>query len=252
MLTYTDADGVKKTPYGEVDVDTQLVDLPGIDAKDGVIAGPAGIADMPNYIAEAAGKSKAAVDGLQAAKDNIEDFNKAVDAYNKAVAAEADLEEAADNVKATAEAVTEAEEAFDDLGFNLVKAEDGVADGTAFDENAEDQDADLFVYGESKLTVENFDGNDVLYFGDKAADLIVVTKAQADSAAGKLGGEANVLEIFAYQDGANTVLYVEKEAFAGGSNNAIDSNKDLVTITLTGVQADELQLSTDGFLGFMG
>ena len=244
-LTY----GKDKTAYDSVAIGDELVKLPGIKAADGKIDGSANVKlpDMPNVITDSAEASEDALDKLDTAQQEIADFNKAVDAYNAAVETEKALEAVAADVKAAAEAVAEAESAFEELGFNLVKAVDGVANGTAFDENAEDQDADLFVYGESKLTVENFDGNDVLYFGDKAADLIVVTKAQADSAAGKLGGEANVLDIFAYQDGANTILFVESEAFAGNASGAAANNPDLVEVTLTGVNVADLSFE-DGFL----
>ena len=249
-LKTLDAEG-EPDPSTQVNLDAQLVDLEGIDTATGQVEPESGIndSDMPEAIVGAAEDSQNAVDALQEAKDNIKAFNKALDAYNAAVETEKALEDVAADVKAAAVAVAEAESAFEELGFNLVKADNGVANGTAFDENAEDQAADLFVYGENKLTVENFDGSDKLYFGDKAADLITITKAQAESAAGKVGGDASVLDIFAYQDGANTILLVEKEAFAGNASGPATDNPDLVEVTLTGVNVADLSFE-DGFLAF--
>ena len=248
--------GASDTPYGQIKADastgaaTELVGLSGLNATavamDTDAAITSGNSDYIDFIAD---KSDDAVKALQAAKDDVKAFNKAVDEYNEAVDAQSELKDAAADVTAAAEAVAEAEEAFGDLGYNLVTAEDGLAFGEVHDENAEDQDADLFVYGGSKLTVENFDGNDKLYFGDKAANLIDITKAQAESAAGKLGGDANVLDIFAYQDGANTILFVESEAIAGNASGAAADNPDLVEVTLTGVNLADLSFE-DGFLAF--
>lgn len=240
-LTY----GKDKTPYSEVNLDAKLVSVPGINPEDGGIDnGPAAVGtDLPNYIADAATKSETAVNDLQTAKDNIADFNKAVEAYNKAVAAEADLEEAADNVETAADAVAEAEEAFGDLGYNLVKADStGVATGKVDNED----DADLFVYGESKLTVENFDGQDVLYFGDKAQDIVELA-AGFDVTKGNLGGSKDVLDIFVQQVGNDTILYVEKEAYAGNVNANVADNNDIVEIKLAGVNAADVYFE-DGFL----
>lgn len=48
--------------------------------------------------------------------------------------------------------------------------------------------------------------------------------------------------------GMDTILYVEKAAFAGNASTPAADNGDLVTIVLTGVQADQLGLDNDGFL----
>ena len=222
------------------------IDLTTVPALDGT-AFPTEKADDKSDLGYETNLSSDAVEDLEDAKKDIKAFDKAVEAYNEAVDAQSELKDAAADVKTAAEAVAEAEKAFEGLGYNLVKVEDGIADGELYNENAEDQDADLFVYGGSEFTAENFDGNDKFYFGDKAADLIVVTKAQADSTAGKLGGEANVLDIFAYQDGANTILLVEKEAFAGNASGAAADNPDLVEVTLTGVNLADLSFE-DGFI----
>ncbi|WP_269901152.1 hypothetical protein [Paenalcaligenes faecalis] len=59
--------------------------------------------------------------------------------------------------------------------------------------------------------------------------------------------DASAFEIFAVQEGADTVLYVEKEVFAGSSSVAAADNSDLVQVKLVGVNAEDLQFD-GGFL----
>lgn len=243
------------TNYPELSIGDTLLTVDSI-TETATIADPAAeIADGDKLfntpIANAAGESADAVATLAAAKGTLEGFEEALVEYEAAVKLQAALEAATSDVEDATDAVAEAIELFEDLGVNLVVAEDGVAIGEVYNENAADQEPDLFVYATSLTEVDNFDGpEDVIYFGDKAVALVQLD-ADFDVATGKLGGDNNVLEIFALQENDNTVLYVEKAAFAGNSANAIGSNDDLVKITLTGVQADELQLSADGFLGFI-
>lgn len=197
---------------------------------------------------KAAVNSEAAVSTLDTVETELKDFQEAVETYNELKAIQTELADAAKAVEAAGEAVEAAAAAFEDLGVNLVT--DVTTDGTVNDEDDEDQPIDLFVYsGEQLDGVANFDGDDLFYFGDAAVALVVADKANL--AAGKqLGGQADVLEIFAVQDGANTVLYVEKEAFAGNSSNLVDeNNEDFVKIELVGVNAEDLQFN-DGFLMF--
>lgn len=206
---------------------------------------------LPPTILGAADDSAEAVKALTVLKGEIKDFEEALAAYNEALELQKALADAATAVEKAGKAVETAEEAFDGLDINFVKAEAGVADGEAYFEGDEEQVADLFVFSSSLTTVNNFDGDDLFYFGDAAVALVPLAE-DAEVEGVKLGGDANVLEIFAQQDGVNTVLYVEKAAFAGNSaNGAVDSDgnatADFVKVTLTGVNADDLQLA-DGFL----
>lgn len=237
-LTY----GKNDIPYSDVTLETQLVNLPEMD-EFGNIWGEASLGNLPNVLWNSATKSQEAIDDLKEIQDQIEDFNKAVADYQKAADAQDAIEQAADDVETAAEAVAEAEEAFGDLGFNLVKADStGIATGKVDNED----DADLFVYGESKLTVENFDGNDKLYFGDKAQDIVELA-AGFDVTKGNLGGSKDVLDIFVQQVGNDTILYVEKEAYAGNVNANVADNNDIVEIKLAGVNAADVYFE-DGFI----
>lgn len=234
------AEAVMYVPATQVN-STQVISGGDTDAK---LTGT-GLASTE--IGAAAGKSADAVTALGAAETNLKNFQKAVESYNELKALQTELADAAKDVEAAGKAVAEAEKAFADLDINLVKAEDGVASGDAYDEDDAEQFADLFVFSSGLKTVDNFDGDDLFYFGDDAVALIPADKANL--AAGKqLGGQADVLEIFAVQDGANTVLYVEKEAVGGNSSNLVDeNNKDFVKIELVGVNAEDLQFD-GGFL----
>lgn len=215
------------------------------ERKDFAAINPSG---MPPVIADAAENSAEAVGTLSDIKEESAKFEAALKEYNDAVALQTALTEADAAAEAAGEAVEAAAEAFAGLGYHLVVAEGTVATGELIT-NA-DEDPNLFVYNTDLTKVDNFSGDDLFFFGDKAAALVVV----ADDAE-KLGGDNSVLEIFAQQEGENTILYVEKAAFAGGSStpyvneNGDLVNKDLVKITLTGVQADELVFE-NGFLQF--
>ena len=202
--------------------------------------------DLPPTILGAAEDSKNAVQALTALKGDIKDFEEALAAYNEALELQKALADAATAVEKAGDAVDTAAEAFEDLGVNFVETdEDGVADGEAYFEGDEEQEADLFVFGSSLAEVNNFDGDDLFYFGAKAAALVV---SEVDVTEKNFGGDIDVLEIFAVQqDNGDTVLYVEKTAFAGNSNTTADDSADFVKVTLTGVNADDLQLA-DGFL----
>lgn len=232
-------------------VETDVVAKGGADFSDDEIEGTLSLTGTPlenTEAGKAAVNSAKAVKELTDAQDDLKAFQEAVESYNELKALQTELADAAKDVEAAGKAVAEAEKAFADLDINLVKAdEDGAASGDAYDEDDAEQFADLFVFSSGLKTVDNFDGDDLFFFGDAAVALVVADKANL--AAGKqLGGQADVLEIFAVQDGANTVLYVEKEAFAGNSSNLVDeNNKDFVKIELVGVNAEDLQFN-DGFL----
>lgn len=203
---------------------------------------------VPTSILTAAAESSEAVKLVADLNTDSQLFEEALTDYTEAVDLQAALLEATGQVDAAAAALTEAEEAFEKFGVNLVKADDeGIATGEVYNEDNPDELADLFVYSESLTQVDNFDGPDLFFFGDKAAAFIVLPEDK-DVSKGNLGGDASTLEIFALQDGTDTILYVEKAAFAGNASTPAADNGDLVTIVLTGVQADQLGLDNDGFL----
>ncbi|MEZ2722135.1 DUF4214 domain-containing protein [Paenalcaligenes hominis] len=242
---------------GKLDADTtiegQLFTVDGIDESIGEVIEDSASLDgsqLPEGLLNAAEASAEFVEAASDAENALADFNKAVDHYNAALEQQSLLKDAANVVADADKAIETAEKAFEDLGVQLVKVNgSNEYNGDVYNEDDADQLADLFVYdAKDEVTVNNFDGKDLFYFGDKAEALIVL-EAGFDAAKGNLGGDNSVLEIFAIQDGDNTVLYVEKAAFAGASSTPAEDNGDLVEITLTGVQADELVLD-NGFLHF--
>lgn len=198
------------------------------------------------------------LEALHAAKDNKADFDELAAKWKAAAADKAEFEalvKAEDaKVEAATEAVGDAEDAadeakdvFEDLGYNLVDADN---DSTAYDEDDAEQLPDLFVFSTDLSEVENFDGNDLFYFGEAAAGKAFTFKAVEKVENIKAESDVNAFEIFAVEDAGTTTLYVESKAFAGNSANSVENNDDLVTITLTGVSVDDLQFE-DGFLSFV-
>lgn len=250
---YKTIDTAKAELYKVQNISDTGLDIGKIDLAQEAVLGSsfkteAGEVGKGSEIGVAAAQSKKAVKDVADIKDAMKAFDEVVAKYNEAAELQKELDAATKAVEAADKAVAEAEKAFADLDINLVKAdEDGAASGDAYNEDDAEQFADLFVFSSGLKTVDNFDGDDLFFFGDAAVALIVADKANL--AAGKqLGGEADVLEIFAVQNGANTELYVEKEAFAGNSSNLVDeNNKDFVKIELVGVNAEDLQFD-GGFL----
>lgn len=196
-------------------------------------------------IADAAAASAEAVSDLSDLVEWRDAFEDALADYDDVLALQTALAEATATREDAVEAQNTAAEAFEGLGYYLVPMdEDGVATGELI--TAPDQDPNLFVYNTDLSKVENFVEDNLFYFGDKAHALIVLADT-IDVTKGKLGGDNNVLEIFAQQQDGQTMLYVEKAAFAGGASTSAVDNTDLVKITLTGVQADELYFD-NGFL----
>lgn len=237
---------------GDVALKVDLFETGSIDADTGnVVKESAKLnqTNLPKAIVDAAKDSKDAVEAVTEITKAMKAFDEALAKYNEAAELQKELDAATKAVEAADKAVVDAEKAFADLDINLVKAEDGVASGETYNEDDAEQFADLFVFSTALKTVNDFDGDDLFYFGDAAVALVVADKA--DLAAGKqLGGQDNVLEIFAVQNGANTDLYVEKVAFAGNSSNEVNAdNKDFVKIELVGVNAEDLQFD-GGFLTF--
>lgn len=202
----------------------------------------ASLGDAPTFFADSVLASGSIAEtyaadaaAVVAAQTAIADFDTALVAYQTAAADAAELV----NLQ---EAVTEARDVFETLGFNevLLGTDDtnGVAGITAadIDVNATAGN-DLYVLtdalGTTGLTdarIDNFGflGQDSIYVGGYTLG----TDVDA--------GNDSALEFFIEQVGANTVVTFETSAF--GSNAA---TPELYTITLTGVVATDLAISND-------
>lgn len=168
-----------------------------------------------------AGEGTSDTETLLNAEDNLEAFNKAVAEYEAVVA----LQNKAGELD---QAVTDAENAFDDLDVNLGSITDG---------------DDLFIFdADSDATINaafGDNGDDQLYIGDGFTKVdLDLDLADGEALANTDQGSADALEVFFQQSDAGTVLSFENKAFAGNSEAGFDG----VQVTLTGVNADDLQL----------
>lgn len=101
---------------------------------------------------------------------------------------------------------------------------------------------------------EDSDGSSIANFGLAGTDLIkfaageyTLVNVSAADFSNKALGSASALEIFVVDDGTNTTVYVEQNAFDGST---ISAQANLVDITLTGVTGDTASLSDTGYLSF--
>ncbi|MCG7600467.1 hypothetical protein MHM84_11765 [Halomonas sp. McH1-25] len=135
------------------------------------------------------------------------------------------------------DAITDAEQAIEgEEGLN-VTLRDGAENFASEDEvylfNADEGNQSLSGFGAS--------GQDRIYFGEE----FTFTQIPEGSDISDNVGSVNALEIFWEQDGANLNLYVEEETFAG--NSSAGAAADITTITLTGVNAEDVSF-TNGYL----
>lgn len=189
--------------------------------KDSVLATDTGLG-----LAQAIASETQSVAGAQ---KNIEALDNALASLDKALALSSEY-------KALDEKVTAAEKAVTDAGFALEVLDTGA--------EAASGDSDVFLFGASTVntTVSSFglQGDDRIFFGEGFS----LVELADDQAVSQNVGSSSALEIFMEQDGANTVLWVEKQAFAGSSTT---STSDLVQITLTGVTAEDVTFD-NGYL----
>ncbi|SOC52867.1 protein of unknown function [Chromohalobacter canadensis] len=165
----------------------------------------------------ATGSSADAADALLGAQEAAETFDEAVADYQELSA----LQDQVDDLN---EAVGDAEDAIEEQGVTLQT-------NTA---SAED---DLFIFDGEDNAITNFgdSGEDQIYIGDSFTAVEVGSdEALADDAL----GDSGVLEVFFSDDGTNTTLSFENEAFQGNATNGFEGN----TIELTGVTGEQLQL----------
>lgn len=156
---------------------------------------------------------------VKADNDAITALTKAIAALDTANATAAQLAAVNGQVKAAGDAFTA-----HDMLLPVSLTSDQVATAGA----------DIYVAGSTDVTVLNFGllGNDALFIGSKYT-----------LNTGKLSaGNPSVLEAFVAQSGSDTTIKLEKTAF--GSNAA---SPEVVTITLTGVDATKVHL-TNGII----
>lgn len=178
----------------------------------------------------AADNANPLVAGLTNAKATVTAANKAISDLNDAVA---DMNEAKlldTQLKAVNAAITAAEEAFteNDLALPVSLTANQVAGAGS----------DIFVAGTANVAITNFGllGNDSLFIGSQYT---LNTTATYNATTNKVtGGNNAVLEAFIFQDGDDTVVILEKSAFGSSAAAA-----EVVTITLTGVEATDVTLS---------
>lgn len=134
-------------------------------------------------------------------------------------------------------AVEAANDAIEDLGFDLQEFVDGA---TAEDGN------DVYLFADSvgednAITINSFgdEGVDRIFFGP---DYKLVQLAEGETIDSRVGSSSE-LEIFWQQDGDNLVLFVEQAVTSGNATNA----NEITEITLTGVNAEDISF-TSGFL----
>lgn len=134
---------------------------------------------------------------------------------------------------ALADAVTEADEALTDseedggLGVTLLSAgENFTAEDDVYLFDAEE--------GAQALTGFGTAGEDKIYVGDSFTQVDLAANANFANAQ----GDVSTLEVFFQQEGTDTVLSFENEAFAGNGT----TTSDMTQITLAGVSAEDLSL----------
>lgn len=178
---------------------------------------------------DAEGETSAS-EALVDAQANVKDFDEAVADYQEL----ADLQGQVDDLN---EAKEDAADAIEEQGVHLVDFEDNAA-GTG--------ESDVFIF-DSAVTDTNDAGDaiSITGFGDNGEDQIYVgnsfTAVNLDSNDDLTSddlGNVDTLEVFFQQSGEDTVLSFENKAFAGSAENGFDGT----TVTLTGVNAEDLQL----------
>lgn len=164
------------------------------------------------------------IEAYTTAKENVETFAENVAEFREVEA----YQNAIDEAKTAKEA---AEEALEELGYEINDTNSGTPEN------------DLFVYTNEGATVFAFglEGEDLFFFGDFA---FVELKPNDDFEKGGFG-DRNVLEIFAQQQGTDVVLYVEVNEVGGNATGF----EDVDTITLVGVNLEDL--SFDSGAGFL-
>jgi predicted nucleic acid-binding Zn-ribbon protein len=170
---------------------------------------------------------------LLTAQNNAEAFDEAVADYQEL----AGLQDQVDDLN---EAVADAADAIEEQGVDLVEYADG-ADATDGDDlfifDADAGDVTLGATADTD-TEFGFAGEDQLYIGDSFT-AVNLDLSGTEELINTDQGDVNTLEVFFGEDGfGNATLSFENKAFAGSAENGFDGT----TVTLTGVNAEDLQL----------
>lgn len=137
---------------------------------------------------------------------------------------------------ALADAVTEADEALTDseedggLGVTLLSAGE---DNSFATDTAE---VYLFDAEAGAQSLRGFASEDKIFVGDSFTQVDLAANANFANAQ----GDVSTLEVFFQQEGTDTVLSFENEAFAGNGT----TTSDMTQITLTGVNVEDLSLDS--------
>lgn len=182
-------------------------------------------ATTPTALADKAEGYAEAVVAQKTLNDLVKDFNDAVEAVGIARGEASEL-------AGLEAAVADSEEALEDAGFAVeLVGENYVGAGTSAD--------DIFVLS----GLEAGDLATIQDFGTLGNDRLFIGGDYTANAGGLTDGNNSVLEVFFVQNGVNTDVVFETSTF--GSSAA---SPETFTITLTGVAAADLSLSSDGYL----
>jgi hypothetical protein len=174
-------------------------------------------------------------DELVAAEDSLADAEDAVEDREEAVADVQDAQALSDQLSELSDDVDAATTAIEDQGFETPILIDGPVTATA--------GSDIFVGAGENGSIGRFGraGDDLLFVG---SDLSLVELETGDDIETDGFGSATRLEAFIQQDGANTVIFIEEQAFQGSE---ADGGFDGYTITLTGVQSSNVTFENGYF-----
>ncbi|WP_278400600.1 DUF4214 domain-containing protein [Stutzerimonas kunmingensis] len=217
----------------------KLAALNAIEAVNGNLTDATTLADGTDLIGVA--------DEYRDAKDAITAFNTAKTAFDAAVTAQAEARATGAELAALEKSVADATKAIADAGWNLNPAD---ANAVAADASAVDAvvaDNDVFVFNGASDSIDNFGdfGTDVIAF--EAGKYALVSVSLADwTTTPKAVGSSTALEIFVVDNGADTMLYVEENAYDG---NVTAARLGIDAVTLVGVaDATTVTLGDNGYL----
>lgn len=222
----TNAGNIISSANGEVTVNL------GVSASSSSFSG-SGVPSSGN-IADTADTVLDARTALTKAEKAQSDLSDAISDYRDLGQVKSDYDDLVEATDKAEAAIIDSEE---DGGLGVTLLE-GDTDFTIGD------DVYLFSEDSNGATLSSFgnNGEDNIFFGKEFS----LVEVNADGITGD-NGDANALEIFWEQGGADLNLFVEGRATAGnGSSDSVD----LTQVTLTGVDAADLQdnLATNGFL----
>lgn len=159
----------------------------------------------------------------------------ALETFNDDVARFENAKALADLLESLETAVTNAEAAFEGLGYEAPAVIDATVPVSA--------DADLFVFdGQSGSISAGLEAQDAIYFG---AGFNVSRLADDFNINGSADiGNVAALDIFLRQEAGNTVIYIENDTWDGQADGTWDGE----TVTLTGVSIDSVSIDSNGIL----